>query len=159
MVKINQSRTLAANVEFLEESASTITEAYELPKNMQFDDPYAIKGYIEKTAFQSINFFTFHHAKERMRLAAKHHLVIESAAPYCCKLTTRKLPMNAPNFHKICCFFPSTMGTNHFLQSIQHTEKKRKNKNCPKIYDHKLTSKITTLAFYRLTKSFSICLM
>ena len=44
LVKINQCRTSAVNVEFLEESASTITEAYGLPKSMQFnDDPCAIK--------------------------------------------------------------------------------------------------------------------
>ena len=48
-VKINQYRTLAANVEFLEGSACTITEAYGLLKNMQFDDdPCAIKNYIKK---------------------------------------------------------------------------------------------------------------
>ena len=45
-VKIDQHRTLAANVEFLEGSACTITEAYGLLKNMQFDhDPCAIKNY------------------------------------------------------------------------------------------------------------------
>ena len=38
LVKINQYRTLAANVEFLEGSACTITEAYGLLKNMHFDD-------------------------------------------------------------------------------------------------------------------------
>ena len=49
LVKINQYRTLAANVEFLEGSAFTITEAYGLLKNMQFDDdPCAIKNYIKK---------------------------------------------------------------------------------------------------------------
>ena len=49
LVKINQYRTLAANVEFLEGSASTITEAYGLLKNMQVDDdPCAIKSYIKK---------------------------------------------------------------------------------------------------------------
>ena len=48
-VKINQYRTLAANVELLEGSACTITEAYGLLKNMQFDDdPCAIKNYIKK---------------------------------------------------------------------------------------------------------------
>ena len=48
LVKINPYRTLAANVEFLEGSACTITEAYELLKNMQFDDdPCAIKNYIK----------------------------------------------------------------------------------------------------------------
>ena len=48
-VKINQYRTLAANVEFLEESACTIIEVYGLLKNMQFDDdPCAIKNYIKK---------------------------------------------------------------------------------------------------------------
>ena len=49
LVKINQYRTLAANVEFLEGSAGTITQAYGLLKNMQFDDdPCAIKNYINK---------------------------------------------------------------------------------------------------------------
>ena len=49
LVKINQYRTLAANVEFLEGSACTITEAYGLLKNMQFDDdPCTIKNYIKK---------------------------------------------------------------------------------------------------------------
>ena len=49
LVEINQYRTLAANVEFLEGSAFTITEAYGLLKNMQFDDdPCAINDYIEK---------------------------------------------------------------------------------------------------------------
>ena len=49
LVKINQYRTLAANVEFLEGSACTITEAYGLLENIQFDDdPCAIKNYIKK---------------------------------------------------------------------------------------------------------------
>ena len=49
LVKINQYRTLAANVEFLEGSACTITKAYGLLKNMQFDDdPCAIKDCINK---------------------------------------------------------------------------------------------------------------
>ena len=49
LVKINQYRTLAANVEFLEGSACTITEPYGLLKNMQFDDdPCSIKNYIKK---------------------------------------------------------------------------------------------------------------
>ena len=49
LVKINQYRTLAANVEFLEGSACTITEAYGLPKNMQLDDDLcAITNYIKK---------------------------------------------------------------------------------------------------------------
>ena len=49
LVKINQYRTLAANVEFLEGSACTIIETYRLLKNMQFDDdPCAIKNYIKK---------------------------------------------------------------------------------------------------------------
>ena len=54
LVKINQYRTLAANVEFLEGSACTITEAYGLLKNMEFDDdPCAIKNYIKKRLFNS----------------------------------------------------------------------------------------------------------
>ena len=49
LVKINQYRVLEANVEFLEGSACTITEAYGLLKNMQFDDdPCANKDYIRK---------------------------------------------------------------------------------------------------------------
>ena len=49
LVKINQYRTLAANVEFLEGSACMITKAYGLLKNMQFDDDrYAIQNYIKK---------------------------------------------------------------------------------------------------------------
>ena len=49
LVKINQYWTLAANVEFLEGSACTITKAYGLLKNVQFDDdPCAIKDYINK---------------------------------------------------------------------------------------------------------------
>ena len=50
LIKINQYRTLATNVEFLEVSACTITEAYELLKNMQVnhDPPCAIKDYITK---------------------------------------------------------------------------------------------------------------
>ena len=49
LVKINQYQTLAANVEFLEGSACTITKSYELLKNMQFDDdPCAIEYSINK---------------------------------------------------------------------------------------------------------------
>ena len=49
VVKINQYRTLAANVEFLEGSACTIIEAYGLLESMQFiDDPCAIKDYNKK---------------------------------------------------------------------------------------------------------------
>ena len=49
LVKITQYRTLAANVEFLEGSACTITEAYGLLKNIQFDDdPCSMKNYIKK---------------------------------------------------------------------------------------------------------------
>ena len=49
LAKINQYRTLAANVEFLKGSASTITKAYGLLKNMQFDDDScAMKDYINK---------------------------------------------------------------------------------------------------------------
>ena len=48
LVKINQYRTLAANVEFSKGSVCTITEANGLLKNMQFDDnPCAIKNYIK----------------------------------------------------------------------------------------------------------------
>ena len=50
LVKINQYRTQAANVEFLEGSACTIPEAYGLLKNMQFDeDSYTIKITLKTT--------------------------------------------------------------------------------------------------------------
>ena len=49
LVKIYQYWTLVANVEFLEGNACTITEAYGLLKNMQFDDDLCvIKNYIKK---------------------------------------------------------------------------------------------------------------
>ena len=49
LFKINQYRTLAANVKFLERSACTITEEYGMMKNLLFDDdPCAIKNYIKK---------------------------------------------------------------------------------------------------------------
>ena len=55
LVKINQYRTLAANVEFLERSACTITEAYRLLKNMQFDDdPCAIKKRLSNSDLETI---------------------------------------------------------------------------------------------------------
>ena len=48
LVEINLYRTREANVEFLEGSACTITEAHGLLKNVQFDDgPCAIKDYIK----------------------------------------------------------------------------------------------------------------
>ena len=54
LIKINEYRTLAANAEFLEGSACTITKAYGLLKNMQFDDdPCAIRNYIKKRLFNS----------------------------------------------------------------------------------------------------------
>ena len=49
LVKTNRYWTLAANIEFLEVRACTITEAYRLLKNMQFDDDLcSIKDRIKK---------------------------------------------------------------------------------------------------------------
>ena len=49
LVCINQYRTLAANVELLEASDCTMTEAYELLKNMHFlVDTCSIQAYIKK---------------------------------------------------------------------------------------------------------------
>ena len=49
-----QYRTPATNVELLEASDYTMTEAYELLKNMHFlDDPCSIQAYIEKTTINS----------------------------------------------------------------------------------------------------------
>ena len=48
LVRINQYQTLATNVELLEASDCTMTEAYELLKNMHFpDDPSSIQAYIK----------------------------------------------------------------------------------------------------------------
>ena len=53
-VKVSQYRTLAANIEFLEERACMITKAYGLLKNMQFDDdPCTIEEYIKKRLSKS----------------------------------------------------------------------------------------------------------
>ena len=55
LVTINQYRTLAANIEFIERSACTITEAYRLLKNMQFDDdPCAIKKRLSNSDLETI---------------------------------------------------------------------------------------------------------
>ena len=55
LVKINQYQTLAANVEFLEGSACTITKAYRLLKNMRFDDDScAIKKRLSNSDLETI---------------------------------------------------------------------------------------------------------
>ena len=49
LVRINQFRTLVVNVEPLQASDCTMTEAYKLLKNMRFlDDPCSIPAYIKK---------------------------------------------------------------------------------------------------------------
>ena len=49
LIEINQYWTLTSNIEFFIGSACTITKAYGLLKNRQFDDdPCAIKHYIKK---------------------------------------------------------------------------------------------------------------
>ena len=54
LVRINQYRILAANVELLEASDCTMTEAYELLKNMHFlDDPCSIQAYIKNRLFNT----------------------------------------------------------------------------------------------------------
>ena len=68
-----------------------------------------------------------------MRVAVKDKLVIKSAAPYCSKLTTRKLLNTAKKKKQLhqCAklaqnmllFFHQMMGRNHFLQTVQYTEK------------------------------------
>ena len=58
---------------------------------------YDVISYLEELIIKVLctmnqsNFY-FHDAKERMWVAAKNQLVIESAALYCSKPTTRKLP-------------------------------------------------------------------
>ena len=48
LVRINQYQTLTTNVELFEASDCTLTEAYELLKNMHFlDDPSSIQAYIK----------------------------------------------------------------------------------------------------------------
>ena len=109
-----------------------------------------------------------------MRVVAKNQLVIESVAPYCRKLTTRKLPnatmkkrksyMNALNLTKYDVFFSVKLWvqtTFYKLYNIQTEIQKHEDtpKKIHKNYHYKLTTKITTFAFYKLTKSFSISLM
>ena len=54
LVKIMQYGTLAASEDFFGKSVCTITEAYGLLKNMQFDnDPCAVKNYIKKRLYNS----------------------------------------------------------------------------------------------------------
>ena len=54
LVKINQYRTVAANVEFLEGSAFTVTKECGLLKTMQFDDDLcATEDYIKQQPFNS----------------------------------------------------------------------------------------------------------
>ena len=49
LVRINQYRTFATNVELLEVSDCTMTEAYKMLKNMHFlDDLCSIQAYIKK---------------------------------------------------------------------------------------------------------------
>ena len=49
LVRINQYRILASNIELLEASDRSMTQAYELLKNMHFpDDPCSIQAYINK---------------------------------------------------------------------------------------------------------------
>ena len=53
LVRINQYQILAANVELLETSDCTTTEAYELLKILHFlDDPCSIQAYIKKPSIQ-----------------------------------------------------------------------------------------------------------
>ena len=48
LVRIGRYRTLSTNVELLETSNCTMTDAYELQKNMQFlDDLCSIQAYIK----------------------------------------------------------------------------------------------------------------
>ena len=108
---------------------------------------------------QSVNIY-FHDAIKRMRAAAKKQLVIESAAPYCSKFTTRKsLNATRKKLHKcaklvqnMLFFFHQTIGTNYFLQSVHFT--KKKHRKIHKNYNHKLKTKITTFVFYKMTKPF-----
>ena len=48
--------------------------------------------------------------------------------------------MNAPNLRKICCFFYIERWGQITFYNLYNTQKK----NYPKVYHHKLTTKITT---------------
>ena len=69
-----------------------------------------------------------------MRAATKDQLVIESAAPYCSKPTTRNFTnaamkkrnsyINALNLHRMYCFFPSNDEHKSLFTNMQYTKKK-----------------------------------
>ena len=100
-----------------------------------------------------------------MRIAAKDHLAIECLAPYCSKLTTRKLPhltikkkkrksyMNALNLYKICCLFPSI--DKHKSLFINYTIHKK----TPKIHKKKLLSQTYYKNHKVLKQQFQILLL
>ena len=77
LVSVNQYRILAADVEFLKASDCTMTEAYGLLKNMQFDDDHcAIKAYIKKRLSNSdleaiINLYQFDNRSNKLRTIAQ----------------------------------------------------------------------------------------
>ena len=86
-----------------------------------------------------------------MRVAAKDQLIIKSTTPYFSKLTIQKLLNTTLKKKFLECaklaqnmtfYFHRTMGTNHFSQTIQYTEKIEKYKNAPKKL--KKFTKITT---------------
>ena len=84
LVKINQYRTQSANVEFVEESACKITEAYGLQKNMQFDDdPCAIKDCIKKRLSNS-DLETIINCTNSTIHPNKLRTIAKSPANHCC---------------------------------------------------------------------------
>ena len=106
-----------------------------------------------------------------MRVAAKDQSVIESAAPYRNKLTTRKLPIATMKKKKMlheCAkllqnmlFFDQTMGTNYFLQIVQNKKKIQKHQDTQKKYKHKNTQKKITQKLPSQTdyKNHDICIL
>ena len=75
---------------------SAISKSH-LKQNLKLESEWESKN-LDSVHLNKSTFY-FHDAKERMRVAAKDQLVIESAATYCSKFTTRKLP-NATNEKK-----------------------------------------------------------
>ena len=97
--------------------------------------PAQLKIKLKKQLINQLINFYFYVAKEQMQVAVKDQLVIESAAPYCCKLKTRKLPNTTTkkkrkSIHNML-FFPLNDG-HKSLFAIYTMHRKKNNKNAQK---------------------------
>ena len=109
LVRINQYRTLATNVELLEASDCKMTEAYELLKNMYFlDDPCSIQAFIKKrlsncdleAKINCINLTNAPSTYERMQRAQPICAAVERSFSMLSKLLTKDRNFDIKNVKK-----------------------------------------------------------